>query len=52
MVIEGTGCKKMIRGCQDGTLVALVAYTAANLICNTIYLYVIYWHICTQIIYA
>ena len=50
MVIEGTGCKKMIRGCQGGTLIAIVTYTAANLICNTIY--VIYWHICTQIIYA
>lgn len=40
-------------GCQDGTLTELIAYTAANLICNTIYLYILTcMYTYTQIMYA
>lgn len=42
MAGEGIGWKKMIRECQDGTLTTLIAYTAANLTHNTIYLYLIF----------
>ena len=47
MVIEGRGWKWLLEeGLEkDGALAAVVAYPIAILICNTMYLYLIYWYI-------